>query len=159
MSATDIDLLRARWRRFRRQLKLTVPGTEEFGRVDLGARVGELHVRLLVVPSDPQATIDPFDDEFWAWLQSHIPHRSNITPFGSQASATPWGASYSDSPRGDGVWSSYLALRRNGALDVGIGRPSMFSRDRCWWPNGARLQTLGDGRAGVLGFGDLRVAA
>jgi hypothetical protein len=105
-------------------------------RADLGARVGELHVRLLAIPSDPEATIDPFDDEYWSWLQSHIPSRNAITPFGSQVMATPWGAAYSDSPRGDGVWSSYLALRRNGALDVGVGAPSMFARDR------ARGQTV-----------------
>src|ERR1700731_3403626 len=110
----------------RRELRLLDPSQEDFALGDLGGRVEGLHVRFVVIPSDPDSRLVRFDDEFWEWWRANQPRKNGRTPWGSKASATPWAATWNDPARDDGAWDGYFGLRRNGSLDAGVGKWSVF---------------------------------
>jgi hypothetical protein len=98
----------------------------EFGTGSLGSAAPDVHVRFLVLPSDPEDTSLLFDDEFWSWW---IQDRPN--PFDG-APTTRWGLTrlpHADAavrldrtPRDGRAWESYLAALRNGGLEFGLSR-------------------------------------
>ena len=121
----QVELLRGRWRRAREPLRLTDPSDEDFGTGGLAALAPEACVRLLILPSDPEATlISEFDPAFWEWWGQARPnpfHGAAPTDWGPQRRPTVEAAVRSR-PRDSGrwVWDTYLALHRSGAMEFGL---------------------------------------
>lgn len=120
MEPAETDLYRRRWRRVRQGLKLCDVEDAAFARGDLGARITGLRMRLVVLPSDPEANHLRFDKEFWDWWRQHCPAQDRGAPFGQEVRPTAWAATWY-SVTNDTDWTAYLALRRSGTLDVGVG--------------------------------------
>jgi hypothetical protein len=59
----DIDAYRARWFRYRQRLKLTDDVGDEFACGGLARFADELEVRLVCLPSDPEADVVPLNDQ------------------------------------------------------------------------------------------------
>jgi hypothetical protein len=78
-------------------------------------------MRLLVLPNDPDQNRISFDRQFGEWWRARGPGRNRGGPFGLEARPTAW-ATVWHAPADTG-WDAYLALRRLGALDVGVSRP------------------------------------
>jgi hypothetical protein len=121
LDSPRIDLYRKRWRRARASLRLNHVDDPGFARGDLGGRVTDLRMRLLVLPSDPDQNRIAFDRQFGEWWRREAPGRNRGAPFGLEVRPTAWATVwYAAANTG---WDAYLALRRSGALDVGVGRP------------------------------------
>jgi hypothetical protein len=119
------------WRQYRSSLKLVDTDSEDFGSAGLGAQVECSSVRLIILPSDPDATPISFDKSFWdfwsqnrqdpvlgrpmSWLVDNMPT--------SQAAV-----SYAYS-RSKADWDSYMAIRRNGALEMELGKKGAFTKN------------------------------
>ena len=121
-----VELQRSRWRRVRSLLHLVDLEDERFATGGLGQRVPGLTARLLILPSDPQASIVSFDTEFWNWWASE-----RQTPFGKQewfghhSKPTADGAALFDehhSGKDRNLWDQYLALTRSASIDAGFSR-------------------------------------
>lgn len=126
LRSEEIDRYRRRWREARGRLGLIDPLSIDFGTGGLGRHAPDVHVRFLVLPSDPEIVAVQFDEDFWAWWMQDRPN-----PF-EGASATSWGREalpeataavrydrWSDDPW---TWDGYLALHRSGGLEFGLGR-------------------------------------
>lgn len=104
---------------------MTDPAAEDFGSGGIARFVEDPGVRLLILPSDPEASIVTFGGAFWRWWQEE---RSN--PF-EGATPTIWGNQftptvgaaviYERNGQGRWNWSHYLALHRSGALEFVLG--------------------------------------
>lgn len=125
---TEIELQRARWRRIRREPRLTSTDADDFAVGDLGGRMADLHCRLFVTPSDPECGLPVQDASFWQWWDARPADQWGVSaPFGREFVPTAWGAvRYSHTGR-DG-WDAYLCARRGGALDMALGRPALIVR-------------------------------
>jgi hypothetical protein len=128
----DIDVIRARWRRWREGEQLLDPRSDEFARGGLARLIEDRAPRLLILPADPDLHLVDLDDELWEWWGSEYedPASGGRTNWGATkrpaAGAAVFGTDY-----GQGGWSRYLALHRNGGLEVGFGRDGTFvHRDR-----------------------------
>ena len=94
MTADEIDRQRARWHGARDEMGLADPPAEDFGRNGLARCSPAVHIRFLILPADPQATLIQFDTETWTWWQAEWPN-----PF-EGASRTEWHACHADSAGG-----------------------------------------------------------
>jgi hypothetical protein len=63
----DIEVIRARWRRWRRRERLLDPEAEDFGAGGLARLIPEGTSHLLILPGDPEADVVDFDQELWEW--------------------------------------------------------------------------------------------
>lgn len=142
--APAIDVLRARWRRWRESQGLLDPEEHGFGRGGLGRELPELSTRLVVLPANPEAQVTEFDDELWEWWGAEFddPATGSGTSWGTDT--IPRVAAALHGSRWNGEWSRYLALHRHGGLELGLGRDGGMERDerrafyliqivhRCW---------------------------
>jgi len=125
MAPEEIEIYRNRWRRTRARLQLADPLSDAFGTGGLARHAPEVHVRLLILPADPEATVVELDEGLWDWWMQDRPN-----PF-EGASPTKWGGDAlpeaSAAVRfnrwtGDRWnWDGYLALLRSGGLEFGLG--------------------------------------
>jgi len=148
---SEIELLRARWRRHRELVQLVDPQRPEFAKGGLASRVQDISVRLLVLPADPDLATIEFDGLFWAWWANHA-------GVSLPDVAIAWGDSQSSRPSASAAlhatqarslddpytMSRYLAVHRNGAVEMSLGEYGAFERDgirlflltsivvRCW---------------------------
>jgi len=126
LRSEEIDRYRRRWREARRRLGLIDPLSDDFGTGGLGRHAPDVHVRFLVLPSDPEIVAVQFDEDFWAWWMQDRPN-----PF-EGASATSWGREalpeataavrYDRWSDDRWNWNGYMALHRSGGLEFGLGR-------------------------------------
>lgn len=122
-----LDLQRERWRRARETFGLADPGSEEFATGGIPRLAGDIGVRLLILPSDPEACLIEFDQELWDWWLKDRPDPSDGQP-------TLWGDQHRPTAhaavrfRGYGreSWMRYIALHRHGGLEVGLGRDGVY---------------------------------
>ena len=101
----------------------------------LARRVQTVSARLLILPGDPFATDLSFDDEFWKWWVTARP-----PPFGSQFGWTntePTVDAAVKYMQGSEKWATYLAVHRNGGVEVGCD-PT--------WSSGEEYRFFGLGR-------------
>lgn len=131
-----LELQRERWRRARESLALLDPRSDDFCGDTFGLASAPL-ARLLALPGDPEAEVLDFDPELWAFLEA-LPDPVSEGP-------ARWGS------RTEGyraaMWLSqgslglcrYLALHRNGAIEMGLGFDAAFERPPTTW---FRLLTL-----------------
>ena len=139
-----MDVVRARWRRWRASQRLLEPEDDGFGHGGLGRDLPDLCTRLTVLPPDPEATVTEFDDDLWAWWGTEFddPVTGGVTSWGSEKAPTVAAALHGS--RSNGEWLRYLALHRHGGLELGLGRDGGMERDerraffliqivhRCW---------------------------
>jgi hypothetical protein len=78
-SILEVEAQRARWAEHRRHHKLAVDAGEDFARGGLGRYTDQLDLRLLFLPSDPDADVVPLDDETTGWLK-----QPREAPYGGQ---------------------------------------------------------------------------
>ena len=111
----QLDRARERWRLTRQRMgQSTDPGARSVG---LARRMQDLSARLLILPGDPFATDLSFDDEFWGWWTEHP-----LAPFGGHVHWTntePTVDAAVRYRRGSEKWTTYLALHRNGGIEIG----------------------------------------
>jgi hypothetical protein len=127
---TGLELRRARWRRAREHLHLVDPEAEDFATRGLARLVDEPSVRLLILPADPEITLIEFDDEIWSWWLQERPHpvRGGRTTWGPFHRSTSNAAVTFNCHREDG-WDNYLALHRNGGLEMELGSDGAHQRN------------------------------
>lgn len=121
---TDIhfrELQRERWRRVRRRLSLLDPGPEEFATDGLAIPVSQPRMRLLILPGDIDDEFIEFDEEFWKWWREPWVHPATGRPT-TWRNQRPSAASALLGAGPDEGWESYLALYRNGGLELVLGR-------------------------------------
>ena len=119
--------MRERWRGVRRPLGLIDPEAEGFGILGLAKHVESPAARLLVLPGDPESSDIEFDEAFWTWWNAEHPDPAT-------GGSVRWGATtrpcsfaalrYDEGP--GSTWRHYVALHRNGALDVTLGHEAAF---------------------------------
>jgi hypothetical protein len=68
----QLELIRARWIRYRERERLVNPTAEDFGAGGLARLIRDPSPRLLVLPSDPEVHISDFDEAFWEWWGSEF---------------------------------------------------------------------------------------
>jgi hypothetical protein len=126
---TRLELQRARWRRTRDLLRLVDPEAEDFAIGGLARFMDEPSVRLLILPADPEATLIEFDEEMWSWwLQERSdPATRRPIKWGPFHRSTSNAAVIFNSYREDG-WENYLALHRNGGLEMELGGDGAHQR-------------------------------
>lgn len=117
----EVDAQRERWLTYRGPTKLIHPVDGEFALGGLGAFVEGLDIRLLFLPTDPNADVVSLDRESLEWLKADRP-----SPYGGEpilwghASRTTSSALLLYNQNGSGRgWDRYLALHRHGGCEFG----------------------------------------
>ncbi len=117
----SIDVLRERWRHAKCLLHLEDVNSADFGSGGLGSRLDDPSVRLLVLPADPEDVLIEFDEEVHEWWKQDWTDPAT----GEQASWGPTTVTAEAIVRYDAnsqdSWTRYLALRRDGGIDLGLG--------------------------------------
>jgi hypothetical protein len=125
MNLEELEIHRRRWRRVRALYELVDPLSDTFGTGGLARHAPQVHVRFLILPADPEATIAEFDEAFWEWWMGDRPNPfegASITNWGEEAKPEASAAVRLQRWRGDPwSWDSYLALHRSGGLEFGLG--------------------------------------
>ena len=130
------ELQRARWRREKEHLRLADPGNDAFCSDIFGFETNP-YVRLLILPSDPEAQIVEFDAEFWSLANEVSDPVSGgradwgqaMPGFRAAMRAKTYGKDY----------SRYLAVFRSGAVEMALGREAAWEENGKTW---FRLVTL-----------------
>lgn len=125
------DRQRERWSRARRALHLVDIDDAAFATGGIAALVRELSVRLLILPADPEAHRVEFDEDFVTWWMGEFTDPVTGRPMA-------WGTSYRPSAttaaRGDESGTDdfyrYIAIRRDGGLDVGLSNEGGWRNDK-----------------------------
>ncbi len=128
-SIVEIDAQRARWARYRRRQQLHLDAGEDFAHGGLGRHIDNLDVRLLFLPSDPEADVVPLGSETLEWLR-----QGRIVPF--QGRAPRWASVRAvsgalvlfDYYRDEMDWIRYLALHRTVASRSELAASATMSR-------------------------------
>jgi len=131
----DLDALdqqRTRWAVERRRANLLADlvDDETFATGGLGARVPGLSARIMILPIDPLAHKVTFDEELAAWWAADHPDPilGGAMDWGNDRRLTA--EAFLRGQRFDGnAWYRYVALHRNGAIDVGLSDEGGLSRD------------------------------
>src|SRR5579859_819126 len=111
-SPADLDAQRRRWLRARGRLQMVDATHAGLALADLGARIADLRVRVLVLPGDPDGACPKFNDDFWKWWRSNPPpHSGGTAPWRTDVGASAWAALRYHAPREE-AWDAYLGLRR-----------------------------------------------
>ena len=118
------EIHRSRWRREHERLGFIDIRQQGFARGGLGQYVSDLTVRLVILGGDPERDLIEFDDEFWSWWKGN-----HVSPFGRATEdwerlipTTHAAVRYHPHSSRSWDWGSYIALCRNGGLDMGLGR-------------------------------------
>ena len=122
----SVELVRARWRRVRASLALLDPSADGFASAGLVRRVETPSVRLLILPSDPEASLTEFDAAFWEYW-SILKDPSAASRYVTWHEAMPTAGAAVRYDRGSEGWSRYLALHRSGALELEMGERGVFT--------------------------------
>lgn len=126
----DVELRRARWRRALQEEGLDTVGRDDFALGGLAARLRTPSVRLLLLPADPEREPVAIDDQLWAWVKnfSVVQVDGRNVRLGTQEIPTAHAACLVDSHGSRELWNSYLAIRRSGALEYGLGDRGAWER-------------------------------
>ena len=122
----DVDAQRARWQAYRKRQALVLDVGKGFARGGLGSFVDSLDLRLLFLPSDPDADVVPLDERTLEWLKADRPSPYGGGPvrWGHQVRATSNALVAHDRYGDDRGWTRYLAFHRHGGLELGWGNLS-----------------------------------
>jgi len=124
----ELERLRRRWRRVRKDLNLIDPLSESFAIGGLASRIDGLTFRMLILPPDPFAHHIEFDEKFVKeWEGMTAPLARGSLSWGSNCCATSTAAVRYDGIGGD-KWNEYLSLDHSGAIDIASGRRTGFRR-------------------------------
>jgi hypothetical protein len=132
----EIDAQRLRWRRYRAAHRLTDKDGDEFALGGLARHVDRLDLRLLFLPSDPDADTVPLDSETLDWLKEPrpAPYGGPDPQWGRHDRGTSSALVIYDQYRDDGGWERYLALHRHGGIELGFGGLTYEVGDRRIYP-------------------------
>ena len=119
----DSELVRARWRRALHGHALDDVRRADFALGGLAPRLREPTVQVLLLPPDPEGEVFSFDDELWAWIdaQKTVAVGGRTIRFGDQSYPTAHAAALVRGYGNREPWSSYLAVHRSGAIELGLG--------------------------------------
>jgi hypothetical protein len=119
-----IEAQRARWRRYRDTQGLVEGAEDLFTLGGVGRHVGNLDVRMLVLPADPEADAVPLNGDALGWLKADrpVPYGGRLR-WGSRDRAVSDGLVRYDQFREDGGWDRCLVLHRHGGLELAFGNP------------------------------------
>lgn len=121
MMAINLDLLdrqRERWRRARGAMNLVDARDPDFATGGLATNIAGLSFRVVVLPTDPDAHIFDFGDEFWkSWQTSNLNRSLRV---GGTTRPTSSAAVCMDDD-GQGNWQRYIAVHHSGALELAAG--------------------------------------
>lgn len=125
------EVHRERWRRVRGSMRLLDPQAKDFAEGRLSRIVKGCSVRMLMLSGDPEANYIEFDGEFWKWWLSERkdPVTGGVAYWGSAARPTLSAALRGDS-RGNGQFTRFVALRRDGGLEMALGSEGVYSLNR-----------------------------
>jgi hypothetical protein len=70
----EIDRYRKRWRRVRRRLRLVDPLAEDFGTGGVARHAPDVHVRFVILASEPEVGAVDCDEPFWEWWMQDRPN-------------------------------------------------------------------------------------
>ena len=120
---SETELVRARWRRHLAEQALDSIEREDFARKGLAAREEKTTVRLLLLPTDPDAQSLEIDDELWEWLQERktMPLGDGDIHLGDKTVPTAHAAAIIRDGGENPAWRSYTAVHRNRAVEAGLG--------------------------------------
>lgn len=118
----EVDAQRARWVAYRKRQQLHLEAGEQFARGDLGSHVGNLDVRLLSLPADPDRDVVPLGTDALEWFK-----QVGSGPFHGRSPRWPGDRAVTnalvlfDYYREEMEWVRYLALHRHGGIEIGAG--------------------------------------
>ena len=121
-SLTETELIRARWRRHLHTEALDTTERDDFARSGLAKRVQDLAFRLLILPYDPDVERFETDD-----AASHLDAHQSINignatiRIGTRVIPTAHATALVTQPGDDMPWERYVAIHRNGAIELGLG--------------------------------------
>ena len=120
---SDTELIRARWRRHLDALALDEETRSDFASAGLAGRVNRLVARLILLPSDPDCDRWEFDDAFWKGIEDHksVIVGEGELRLGDEVVTTAHAAAIVRTHGYGMPWQSYVAVHRNGAIEVGLG--------------------------------------
>ena len=122
----ELDAQRARWEHRRSDLLLVRPAGEDFARGGLARHAEPIDLRILVLPSDPNADSAVLDDTAMAWLKTdgRSPYSGAPIKWGHWSRGTNDALVVFDRYRDDAGWAKYLALHRHGGIEAGASHYS-----------------------------------
>lgn len=131
-SIVEIEARRARWERRRAREQLVVPSGDQFALGGLGEHAGDSAVRVLFLPADPEGQGLPLGHDVLAHLKlrREDPYGDEPFPRGHRSRAVTDALVLYDQYRDDGPWEQYLAVRRDGGIEAGLGRSTYELRER-----------------------------
>lgn len=114
-SLSDIELLRARWRRTLASHALDTTQRDDFGHGPLAQRLKSVSAQVLLQPKDPDSIALELDDNLWAWLDQHtkVDLAGRTLRFGDRRLPTAHAATMADRSSHE-PWQHYLAVHRSG---------------------------------------------
>lgn len=121
-----IELQRIRWERWNSRRSLTEPLDASSSRPP-AVIDGESACRIVITPSDPDVQVLKLDEDFWSWFEEERPDPATggVADWGRYSTPTAAAAiRTSEMPGHDS--DRYLALHRNGALEIGLLRDGAY---------------------------------
>ena len=121
-SLTDTELVRARWRRHLRAEALDTIQRDDFALRGLATRVKHLMFRALLLPYDPDLERREFEE-----IASRLDNHRNVFVgngsvfFGGSTVPTTHALALVTQSRNDMSWERFVAVQRNGAVELGLG--------------------------------------
>jgi hypothetical protein len=121
--SSELELVRARWRRALAAHALDRADRVDFAQAGLACRLRNVTTQLLLLPADPESATVDLDTKLGEWLTGHqvvliddigvrIASSPNIRP-------TAHALALADGH--EAAWNSYIAVHRSGALELGMG--------------------------------------
>lgn len=132
VDVTLVDAQRKCWERSRQAMGVGNPADDGFACGGLASMVEALSVRIVVLPADPAADVIEFDEAFWAWWKEHqtVSVGAGRIRWGQQDRPTAQAALHcepsSHRENEPPPVNRYLALQRNGGIDVALGRSGAY---------------------------------
>lgn len=119
---------RSVWRRHRSSIHLTDPFDPNFGRGGLATRVEQVSLRVLILPSDPEAELVTFSEDFWSQFMEDLqdPISGTAAVWGKSERPTWEAACRVDD--WNGIWREVLAVHRSGAVESIVRSKVMWER-------------------------------
>ncbi len=141
----NLDAVRSRWQAWHEGEGLGNPRGEGFANGSLAHLMPGPQSRFVALSTDPQAHLVEFDEDFWSWwgVEFDDPASDGETRWGGNKLPTADAAVFGDRWT-DTEWARYIAVHRNGALEVGLGRDARLEHNerqyfpltqivgRCW---------------------------
>lgn len=131
------DAQRKRWNDARARMNLVDLDSDDFATGGLARLAPGVRVRFVVLPAEPDRWLCDFDDGFWTWWDQSrsAPTVGNRSVWWHDARPTSAAAICYRWDRDRNTWTDYLALHRDGGLEVGLGRAGYIDRNdrRCFY--------------------------